>query len=261
MRLNGTYPGAAKAFKAGLFALLLFFAILLFCASLSGCDNSCVTVTVNPGGGIISGTDSTCTVPKMTGNVRLSLNSSVAGDAATESPSTQHIFVSLRGVEALRAPAAGENSSDWEELAPALATRPIQVDLLARAAESCGTNAFGDAAIPQGVYKQVRLRFVPDQLKTNEPVPAENACGATGFNCVVAGEDTLRSIVWGETAELRIPAERIEGGFFRVLPGGDVRLAVEFDPRSSMAAPAGDAVRLFPTFSVSQQEPCESAQR
>ena len=261
MRLHGAHTGAAKAFKLGLFALLLFFAVLLFCGSLTGCDNSCVTITINPGGGIISGTDSTCRVPKMTGNVRLSLRSFVVPDATAESPSTQHIFVSLRGVEALAAPLAGEDSAEWQELAPELATRPVQVDLLARATDACGTNALGEATIPQGVYDQVRLRLVPNQPGPSEPVPEENACGSVVFNCVVAGDGSARPIAWGETPELRIPAERIEGGFFRVLPGGDIRLAVEFDARSSMAVPARDSVRLFPAFSVSQQMPCERVQR
>lgn len=255
MRLHSTHTGAAKAFQAGLYA------VTLFCGLLGGCDNSCVTINVNPGGGIISGSDSTCTTPKMTGNVRLSVNSSLAPGAASEPPSTQHIFVSLRGVEALRAPVAGEDSPEWQELVPELAGRPVQVDLLARATDACGTNSLGDATIPQGVYNQVRLRFVPNQPGVNDPVPEGNACGSTGFNCVVAEDSGVRPIAWGETPEVRIPAERIEGGLFRVLPGGDIRLAVEFDARSSMAVPAGDAVRLFPTFSVSQQTPCEPVQR
>jgi hypothetical protein len=137
----------------------------------------------------------------------------------------------------------------------------MQVDLLARATDACGTNSFRDATIPQGVYNQVRLRLVPNQPDTNEPVPEENACGRAGFNCVVPGDDRVRPIAWGETPEVRIPAEWIDGGFFRVLPGGDAHLAVEFDARSSMAVPAGDAVRLFPTFSVSEQVPCEPVQR
>lgn len=260
MRLNGTHPGAAKAFEPGLFAMLFPFVVLLLCGSLTGCDNSCVIVVVNPGGGIISGAGSSCTAPRMTGNVRLSLNSSVASNATSESPSTQHIFVSLHGVEALRAPVAGEDSSEWQEMAPELATRPIQVDLLARGTDSCGASPFGDATIPQGVYNQVRLRLVPNQPKTNERVPEENACGSAGFNCVVT-DDLVRLIVWGEEPELLVPAERIEGGSFRVLPGGDIHLAVEFDRRSSMAVPAGNAVRLFPTFSVSQEGRCESARK
>jgi|SRR5690348_2244441 len=250
MRLHGTHTGAAKAFQAGLLA------VTLFCGLLVGCDNSCVTIAVNPGGGIISGTDSTCAGPKMRGNVRLSLNSPLAPDAASEPPSTQHIFVSLRGVDAL----AGEESPEWQEMAPELETRPVQIDLLARAADSCGTSSLGNAPIPQGVYKQVRLRLVPNEPGANEPVPEDNACGSAGFNCVVS-DDRVRPIALGETQEVRIPAERIDGGFFRVLPGGDIHLAVEFDARSSMAVPAGDAVRLFPTFSVSQQVPCESVER
>lgn len=255
MRLHGTHAGAAKAFQAGLFA------VALFCGPLGGCDNSCVRIAVNPGGGIISGTDSTCTAPKMTGNVRVSLNASLAPDAASEALSSRHIFVSLRGVEALAAALAGEDSPGWQEMAPGLATRPVQVDLLARATDACGTNSLGEATIPQGVYNQVRLRFVPNQPGANELVPEENACGRAGFNCVVAGDDSARPIVWGETAELRVPAERIEGRFFRVLPGGDIHLAVEFDPRSSMAVPSGDGVRLFPAFSATQQAPCETVQR
>jgi hypothetical protein len=259
MRLPGTHTGAAKAFQAGLFA------VTLFCGSLVGCDNSCFVIVVNPGGGTISGVGSgvgsACRAPRMTGNVRLRFNSSLAPGAASEPPSTQHIFVSLRGVDALGAPLAGEDSSEWQELAPELADRPVQVDLLARATDVCGTNSFRDATIPQGVYNQVRLRLVPNQPETNQPVPEENACGRAGFNCVVSGDDRVRPLAWGETPEVRIPTERIDGGFFRVLPGGDMRLAVDFDAGSSMAVPAGDAVRLFPTFSVSQQVPCESVQR
>ena len=253
MRFNCAFLSAAKALELGLFA------VLLLCEFFTGCDNSCVSVTVNPGGGIISGTGSTCTVPKLTGNVRVSLNSSLAPDTASVRPGVQHVFVSIRGVEALPAAVTGEAPPEWQELAPELEARPAQVDLLAPAADSCGSSLFGEAAIPQGVYNQVRLRLVPNQLQPNEPVPEENACGRAGFNCIVAADDTVRPVAWDDPPGLRVPVERIEGGFFRVLPGGNIRLAIEFNPRSSIAISAGDAVRLFPTFSVSQQSPCEIA--
>jgi hypothetical protein len=253
MRTNRTPSGAAKAFQLVLFATL-------FCLAFMGCENFCVSGVINPGGGIVAGTGTSCPAPKQTGNVMLQLNSSFTPAASSWPSDVQHIFVSLRGIDALPTHPVGDDSPAWQELAPDLVTQPTQVDLMARAADSCGPSAFPDAVIEAGVYSQVRLRLVPNQPEASEPVPVENACGRIGFNCIVAANGAMRPLASDNPTELRIPPEGIAGGFFRVLPDDHIRLAIEFEPRASFLLPAGDATRLLPTFSVTQPSLCESGQ-
>lgn len=252
MRSNRTSSGAAKAFQLGLFATLLS------CLALIGCENFCVNGVVNTGVGIAAGTGTTCPAPKQTGNVTLQLDSSFTPAASSWPSDVQHIFVSLRGIEALPIHSVGDDPPAWQQLAPDLVTQPAQVDLMARAEGSCGPIAFSDAIIDAGVYSQVRLRLIPNQPEASEPVPAENACGRIGFNCIIATDGAMRPLVSDNPAELRIPPEGIAGGFFRVLPDDHIHLAIEFEPRASFILPAGDAARLLPTFSITQQSPCES---
>jgi hypothetical protein len=116
------------------------------------------------------------------------------------------------------------------------------------------------AVVKVGIYSQIRMSMVPNQPETSDIVPAENACGATGFNCIVASNDSKRPLASDGPAELRIAPEHIAGRTFRVLPDDHVRLAIAFEPRSSLIVPAGDASRLLPTFSVTQQSGCEPGQ-
>jgi Domain of unknown function (DUF4382) len=245
---------SAKIFALGVFA------ILLSCIAFAGCENFCVVGVVNPGGsGVAAGTS--CPVPKQTGNVTLQLNSSVTPSAPSWPSDVDHIFVSLRGIEALPANPTGDDSPEWQELAPDLATRPAQVDLMARPTSSCAAGAFPEASVGAGVYSQVRLRLVPNRPDASESVPAENACGNIGFNCVVASSGAIRPLASDDPTELRIPPDGIAGGFFRILPDDHVRLAIEFEPRASLVLRSGDAAQLLPTFSVTQKSSCESDDR
>jgi hypothetical protein len=238
-------------------SLLGVFAILLSCIAFAGCENFCVIGVVNPGGsGVAAGTS--CPVPKQTGNVTLQLGSSVAPSAPSWPSDVQHIFVSVRGIEVFPAKPFGDDSPEWKELTPDLATRPAQVDLMARPTGSCGPKAFPEASVGAGVYSQIRLRLVPNQPDASEPVPAENACGKVGFNCMVASSGAIRPLASDDPTDLRIPADGIAGGFFRILPDDHIRLAIEFEPRASLILQAGDASQLLPAFSVTQQSACES---
>ena len=233
------------------------FAILLSGIAFTGCENFCVVGVVNPGGsGVAVGTS--CPVPKQTGNVTLQLGSSVTPSAPSWPSDVQHIFVSLRGIEALPANPSGDDSPEWQELTPDLATQPAQVDLMARPTRSCGPRAFPEASVGAGVYSQVRLRLVPNQPDASEPVPAENACGKIGFNCVVASSGAIRPLASDDPAELHIAADGIAGGSFRILPDDHIRLAIEFDPRASLILQSGDAAQLLPALSVTQQSACDT---
>jgi hypothetical protein len=253
MRTDCALSGSTKACSFGLFAALLS------CAAFVGCENFCVVAVSNPGGGGgVVGAGTTCPTAQQTGNVTLQLGSSFTPVASSWPSGVQHIFVTLRGIEALPINPSGDDSPAWQELAPDLVMQPAQVDLMAQPADACGPRAFPDAVIDAGVYDRIRLRLVPNQTEASEPVPVENACGKIGFNCIVATNGTLQVLASSNPAELQVPAESIAGGFFRVLPGDHIRLAIEFEPRASFILPAGDAAQIVPSFFVTQRSACES---
>src|SRR5271154_4572783 len=120
---------------------IFFLATLLLSLALIGCDtNSCILIVSDPGGsgGTISGNGPNCSLSTTTVSMRIA--SSLAPPAAEGQPRIQHIFVTLRGIEANPSATADEDSLDWQELAPNLAKEPIQLDLLARPANSCAPN-------------------------------------------------------------------------------------------------------------------------
>jgi hypothetical protein len=233
-------------------------AALFFCLSLIGCSNYCFVFVSNPGGSISTSTPS-CQLNTATGTVRLRITASPTASAEAAAPSVQHIFVTLRGIEAIASTIANDDSPDWRELAPKLATQPEQLDLLARSAGSCERNTFENVAIPADAYRQIHLRLASDQPATDEPVPEQNACGSVGLNCVVTSDGGIRPLRLDHLAsQLQIPSDHISGGFFRVLPEATVNLNIEFNPQSTLIFSADDPVRLVPVFTAEAQSPCES---
>ncbi len=252
--------GAVVAKKA--FSLCLLTAVL-FWLSVTGCNNTCVSFNSNPPTGTlvinINDTKSSCTLSRANGTVHVRVGASVASSAASGPSSIQHIFVSLRSVAAHPSAVADEDSSDWQELAPKLAQQPVQVDLMTRSADSCAPGLFGEAAVPAGTYRQVRLRLLPNQPATGEPVPEENACGSVGFNCIVTTDGSTRPLALdGAAPELRIASDRIVGGFFLVLPDVGMDLIIEFNAYASLALRAGDSVQLVPMFTAAPRGTCQS---
>jgi hypothetical protein len=236
-----------------------FFTTLLFCLSLLGCNNACFVFVSNPGGSISTTTPS-CQLNTATGTDRLRVTASPASSTEPGPTSIQHVFVTLRGIEAQASSIVDDESTDWQELAPKLATQPEQLDLLAHSVDSCERSTFDDVAVPADAYRQIRLRLSPNQPATNESVPEENACGSVGFNCVVTSDGGIRPLALDAlTSQLQIPSDHISGGFFRVLPDTPINLDIEFEPQSSLLLPAAEAVRLVPAFTVVPQAPCESA--
>ncbi len=236
-----------------------FFAALLFCLSFFGCDNSCFVFVSNPGGSISTSTPS-CQLNTATGTVRLRINAPPTAPTETTQTSVQHIFVTLRGIETIASALADDDSPDWRELAPKLATQPVQLDLLARVAASCARSTFEEVAVPADAYRQIRLRLASNQPATDESAPEENACGSAGLNCVVTSDGRIRPLVLDRpSAQFQIPSNHISGGFFRVLPETAVNLNIEFDPQSTLLFSADDPVRLVPVFNVEAQASCDSA--
>ncbi len=238
----------------------VFFAILLLSLGLIGCDNSCVVIVSNPGGGIISGGTSNCSLNLGKGNVRPRITSSLTPPAGNEQARIQHIFLTIQGIEANPSPTADEKSPDWQELAPKLVTRPMQIDLLASSGNSDGLDTLEDVAIPADTYRQVRLRLSPNQPTTGDSVLRENSCGSLGFNCLITSDGGVRPLVLDNgLSQIKVSSDRITGGFFRVLPETTVKLKVEFDPQSSLFINTDEAVRLVPVFTAESQTPSEAA--
>ena len=250
MRLHRTRTAAVKAFRVCLWAPLLF------CASFAGCTSYCVVIQSNPGGTIDPNT--TCQAKTTTGNVAVTFSSSSVG-AEAALVRAPRIFVTFRGIDGLRAPTP-DDAPTWQELAPHLAEKPVQVELTSEARSSCAVGPLGSAAVPAGVYRQLRLRLfsnaAPDRTAT--AALEQSVCGPSVFSCLIPPDAAPQPLVWDDPAEIVIASDRIEGGSFRVLPNGSVHIAIALDPILSRALPTGPALRLIPSFSVWVQPECST---
>src|SRR5271156_2922458 len=170
----------ADAPRQSITALPIFFLpTLLLSFALIGCDtNSCVLIVSDPGGsgGTISGNGPNCSLSTTTVSLRIA--SSLAPPAAEGQPRIQHVFVTLRGIDANPSATADENSPDWQELAPNLAKEPMQIDLLARAGNSCDPNFSARVTAPADAYRQPRLRLSSNQPDATDPALQQNSCGS-----------------------------------------------------------------------------------
>ena len=239
---------------------VLLSALFLSLALTAGCDtNSCILIVSNPGsgGGTISGNGPNCSLNTTTMSMRITSSRTASAGSGSN---IQHVFVTVRGVEANPDAAADENSPDWQELAPKLAKQPVQLDLLARSADSCAANISERVTVPADTYRQIRLRLSPNQTDATESVLQQNSCGSAGLNCVVTSDGNIRPLVLSsESSQISVSSGQIAGGFFRIFPDSPVNLKIEFNPQSSQFLPADESVRLVPAFTVDSQTPCESA--
>lgn len=256
MRRFSTFQDAIPSSQAALFA------ILFLAVGLMGCDNSCFVFVSNPGGTVSTGTNP-CSFNQTNGNVRTQITTSRTQPADGEPATIQHIFVTLRGIEANPSATAGEDSAGWQELAPKLLTQPAQLDLLASSSgDSIELDILGDATVPADAYRQIRLRLSSNQVGPDDSVLRENSCGNVGSNCIVTSDGHVRPLVLDTgLTQMQVPSDRIAGGFFRIFPETNVDLKIEFNPQSSLFIATNQAVRFVPAFTVDSQTVGESAAR
>ena len=117
MRQACVTPKATKAFRLHLLT------VLFFCVIVPACDNGCFIFVSNPSGGTIAVGTSTCKLSNVNGTVSMQFTSSLQ-PISGQSSSIQHVFVSLRGIEAHPSATADEDSPDWQELVPTLKKQP-----------------------------------------------------------------------------------------------------------------------------------------
>ncbi len=240
----------------------VFLAVLPLCLANSGC-NSCYAGAWNGNQSGIAFSNTSCPLTKATGAVSFQMSEALAPTSPSSvfpsSPAllgdAQHIFVTLRGIEAHPSMAADRDSPGWEELAPDLAAHPMQLDLLALNVDSrllgLATSANVPTTVPADEYRQLRLRLVPLNSTADDVLPESNTCGSVGWNCIVFADHSVRPLEFdGAVEEFHITPGTGTENIFRVLPNEVIHLAIEFDPTSSSFFALDTGVRFVPVFRV-----------
>ncbi len=164
-----------------------------------------------------------------------------------------HVYVTVRSVQAHISAAADDNSSGWQELAPQLASAPMQIDLFSKPQTTCVLAQLGSASLPAGSYQQIRLLLVSNTAATSAG-PSTNACAGSGFNCVVLEDSTIHELQLSSQANtgLKIPPGQIIGGPLQVTAGQSVDLNIDFDACHSIVPEGNGKFRLKPTLTAGQ---------
>jgi hypothetical protein len=251
----------------------VFPVVLLLCLAFSGCGNSCYSGFWNGNGSGLAAGNTSCPLTPATGNVTVQMGAASVSSAASTSSAAlapvpsprdiQHIYITLRGIEAHESSTADDTASGWQQLAPALASHPAQVDLLASntgsrssvssiiAIATAAVTANVPTTVPADEYRQLRVRLVSLHPNNDEVTPERNICGSAGWNCVVFADGSVRLLEFdGAAPEIRITLARGSESLFRVLPDENIRLSIEFDAASCTFLSSDASVRLVPIFRV-----------
>ena len=231
----------------------LLLAVFVFGISLTGCNSTCFSFTSNPPTGSINikagDAKPACMLTTANGTVRVLTHTVSTCNSCSTSSRIAHIFVSLRGIEVHPSAIADDASPDWQELmVPEFATHPLQVDLISGTADQGAGRPLGEMTeVRAGVYQQVRLRFVANQLATSHQLLEKNACGSAGFNCVVMADGHILPLLLdGDLPELRVTADRRTS--LLIPPDADTDLVIELKPIWAWFSSADEGVRLLPAL-------------
>jgi hypothetical protein len=228
-------------FRLGNGRLFVFSLVLVFVTAVCGCSG---------GSSSMSGA--------ATGNVVVSISDPPS--CKNPNGNFQHVFITVRSVQAHIDPNASDNSSGWQELAPQLASQPMQIDLFSSAQTNCVLAQLGSASLPVGNYQQIRLLLVSNSPAASDAVPSTNACAGNGYNCVVLNDNTIHELALSSQANtgLKIPPGQIVGGPISVTAGQSVDLNIDFNACASIIQQGNGQFRLKPTLTAGQISPNNS---
>jgi hypothetical protein len=166
----------------------------------------------------------------------------------------EHVFVTVRSVQAHTSASATDSSSGWQELAPQLAKAPMQIDLFSAPQTNCILAQLGSASLPVGTYQQIRLLLVSNSPAAGDATPSENACAGNGFNCVVLSDSSIHQLELSsqDNTGLKIPPGQIVGGPITVAAGQSVDLNIDFNACASIVQEGNGQFRLKPTLTAGQ---------
>jgi len=174
--------------------------------------------------------------------------------------SFEHVYVTVRSVQAHIDPNATDSSSGWQELAPQLASQPMQIDLFSAPQTNCVLAQLGSASLPVGSYQQIRLLLVSNTPGASDAVLSTNACAGNGYNCVVLNDGSVHELELSSQANtgLKIPPGQIVGGPIQVSAGQSVDLNIDFNACDSIVEQGNGKFRLKPTLTAGQVSPNNS---
>jgi len=183
------------------------------------------------------------------------VNVSISDPPSCMPPNGQftHVYVTVRSVQAHIGATASDSSSGWQELAPQLASAPMQIDLFSKPQTTCILAQLGSASLPAGSYQQIRLLLVSNTTAASAG-PSTNACAGNGFNCVVLEDTTIHELLLSSQANtgLKIPPGQIVGGPLQVTAGQSVDLNIDFNACASIVPQGNGQFRLKPTLTAGQ---------
>jgi len=166
----------------------------------------------------------------------------------------EHVFITVRSVQAHISASATDSSSGWQELAPQLANQPMQIDLFSEPQTNCVLAQLGSASLPPGTYQQIRLLLLTNSPAASAATPGPNACAGNGFNCVVLSDGSIHQLQLSsqDNTGLKIPPGQIVGGPISVAPGQSVDLNIDFNACASIVREGNGTFRLKPTLTAGQ---------
>jgi hypothetical protein len=236
MRNLGRNPLVSRTFLPWLGGLAVFVALA---TSLVSCGGN--TPTTGAAGGTSSSTPST-------GSIAVSLSDPPS--CKFPHGTFEHVYVTIRSVQANPSYSADDNSPGWQELAPQLNAAPMQIDLFGQAPNSCLRATLGsNSAFPAGMYQAMRVLLVANSGAIG-PLPMTNACAGQGFNCVVLHDGSVHQLqpTSDSNTGLKIPINRIFGQPISVGVGQDVDLNINFNACASIVLEASGQYRLNPAI-------------
>jgi hypothetical protein len=236
------------------YSKLRFRGALLFVAGLAGCS-TCFTFTSNPPIGIVGVTTNTpgpaCTITKVRSAVRLRLAAEPACPSCIGSGQIQHIFLGIQGIELNPNAAARDDSPDWQALLSGdFSAEPLQIDLMQGNADQGVPILLGATAqFPAGIYRELRLRLVPNQSAGQDRLPEKSMCGSGTFNCVVMADGSVHPLQLNDgSPQLLVTPDTIEGASLSFPSDAPTELAIEWKLVWELSSSADTGVRLSPAL-------------
>jgi hypothetical protein len=229
---SGEFMGIRKS-SSSVYVPVAFFAALLMLALSMTCGGG------GGGGGV---------TPLPTGSV----TTIISDPPPCEIPNGpfKNVWVTITLVRAHTSSTAGPNDSGWVNLVD-LQSNPTQIDLLSLPSPDCLLTQLGSAiSIAAGQYQQIRLHLLSNNPAPGEAFPAPNICNGSGFNCVVAADGTIQTLLISSESQtgIKIPSGQIAGGNFTVTAGQNINLNIDFDACSSVVQQANGQFRLKPVL-------------
>jgi uncharacterized protein DUF4382 len=238
-----------------IFLAFLFLAgVVAVAISCGGGTNS----MVSPGMGTMSVSISDPPSCKASGSGATA--AAVGGTAAPGGATFISAFVTIRSVQAHTSASAGDNDPGWQELAPQLASAPVQLDLLnLPASGQCLLAQLGSTSLPAGDFQQIRLILVSNNPSTAPTLGGDgiNHCAGNGFNCVELGDKSIHELLLSSeaTTGLKIPPGQIMGGPIHVAAGQSVDLNIDFNTCASIVQEGNGDFRLKPVLTAGVVSP------